>query len=81
MTLICACISVSLRARLCDAGHMLNVRPWLQVRMLGDRGSTLTSLTLRLCDISEHDPDVPLIFDLSPLGQVSLPSFECAVGR
>ena len=49
--------------------------------MLGERGSTLTSLTLRLCDISEHDPDVPLILDLSPLAQVSLLSLECAVGR
>lgn len=43
----------------------------MQVRMLSERQSTLTSLTLRVCDISEHDPDVPLIFDLQPLAQAS----------
>ena len=43
----------------------------VQVRMLGERQSTLTSLTLRVCDFSEHDPDVPLIFDLRPLAQAS----------
>jgi len=40
--------------------------------MLGERQGTLTSLTLRVCDISRHDADVPLVFDLQPLAQASL---------
>ena len=39
--------------------------------MLSERHDTLTRLTLRVCDISEHDPDYPLIFDLRPLAQAS----------
>ena len=43
----------------------------VQVQMLNERQSTLTRLTLRVCDTSEYDPDVPLIFDLQPLAQAS----------
>ena len=43
----------------------------VQVRMLSERHSTLTRLTLQVCDISEFDADVPLIFDLRPLAQAS----------
>ncbi|CAL5228321.1 g11430 [Coccomyxa viridis] len=46
------------------------------VRMLSERSSTLTRLTLQVCDISEFDSDVPLIFDLRPLAQVLLPKLE-----
>lgn len=39
--------------------------------MLGERRGSLRRLTLRACDLTEHDPDVPLIFDLRPLAQVT----------
>lgn len=42
-----------------------------QVRMLDERRGSLRRLTLRACDLTEHDPDVPLIFDLRSLAQVS----------
>ncbi len=42
-----------------------------QVRMLDERRGSLRRLTLRACDLTEHDPDVPLIFDLRPLAQVA----------
>lgn len=44
--------------------------------MLGARRSSLRRLTLRACDLTEHDPDVPLIFDLRPLAQVTAASFH-----
>ena len=53
--------------------------PPLQVRMLGERQGTLTSLMLRVCDISRHDADVPLVFDLQPLAQASLAIINCAL--
>ena len=56
----------------------------MQVRMLSERHATLTALTLQVVDVSEHDRDSPLFFDLSPLAQVSslfggvLHSLRCA---
>ena len=47
--------------------------------MLGERRDTLTSLTLRVCDISRHDADVPLVFDLQPLAQASIAIINCAL--
>ncbi|BDA46747.1 hypothetical protein COCOBI_09-2000 [Coccomyxa sp. Obi] len=46
------------------------------VRMLAERRSSLRRLTLRACDLTEHDPDVPLIFDLRPLAQANLERLE-----
>lgn len=49
----------------------------VQVRMLAERSSSLRRLTLRACDLTEHDPDVPLIFDLRPLAEV--PPIPCSL--
>ncbi|CAL8471360.1 g10902 [Coccomyxa elongata] len=46
------------------------------VRMLAERGSSLRRLTLRACVLTEHDPDVPLIFDLRPLARWPLERLE-----
>ena len=44
-----------------------------QVAMLQARRGSLRSLALRACELMDHDPDMPLIFDLGPLAQVRLP--------
>ncbi len=48
-----------------------------QVRMLAERGSSLRRLTLRACVLTEHDPDVPLVFDLRPLARVRAITCPC----
>jgi hypothetical protein len=42
--------------------------------MLQARGGSLRALALRACDLMDHDPDMPLIFDLTPLAQVCSPA-------
>ena len=51
--------------------HVATQSTDVQVRMLSERRNTLIRLTLGVCNISEHDPDVPLILDLRPLAQAS----------
>ena len=41
-----------------------------QAGALQQRAGSLEALTLRACDLMDHDPDMPLIFDLRPLALV-----------
>ena len=43
---------------------------------LQQRAGSLEALTLRACDLMDHDPDMPLIFDLRPLALVCVHTLQ-----
>ena len=51
-----------------------------QVALLHERRGSLEHLALCACDLMDHDPDMPLIFDLTPLTQVTWIANACVPG-